>query len=446
MSPILSEMDNYNINKGGVLLEPFVHQVGGHTCVLRFNDATICKPLIKREHQVYESLPLDIAGFVPQYKGIVSVSFEEDEEGKTSLIAYPQTEGEEAAGGRYERKYSLECGQPKRKQPRWDNNNCNGGGAVPSPSGNSEQQPHTDAGKQKSSSVEKRRQEKSCEVGVKSEVAYYKRDSSSENLPAETRGNPWSMECHQQQLQRMKDNSKHKNQYTLEGFLLLENLVSAYKWPCILDLKMGTRQHGDDASEEKQARQTHKCQQSTSAVLGVRVCGMQVYRVDAAQHMFMNKYIGRKLSVNGFKETLTQFFHNGQRLRKDLLEPVLRKLSELRVALERQDSYRFYSSSLLIIYEGQECWTSNSEANDSAGEEPGCDGAGVDEAVKVDVRMIDFAHTTCQQFTDDSVAYEGPDSDYIFGLRNLIHILKQIKHEHENVGPSSSVHEEESGD
>uniref|UniRef100_A0AAZ1XD62 Kinase n=1 Tax=Oreochromis aureus TaxID=47969 RepID=A0AAZ1XD62_OREAU len=57
------------LRAGGVPLEPFIHQVGGHTSMMRYDDHTVCKPLISREQRFYESLPPEMKEFTPEYKG-----------------------------------------------------------------------------------------------------------------------------------------------------------------------------------------------------------------------------------------------------------------------------------------------------------------------------------------------------------------------------------------
>lgn len=182
--------------------------------------------------------------------------------------------------------------------------------------------------------------------------------------------------------------------------------------------------------------------------------------------MFMNKYHGRKLTLAGFKEALYQFFHDGRCLRHELLSPVLRRLREMRAALEACESYRFYSSSLLILYDGDPPRTptrprhkggeegdedepsdedeedegafgfSHSSTSAAAGVAGGSSksgggrpshGAGEASSTEVDVRMIDFAHTTCRHYGEDSVVHEGQDSGFIFGLQNLITIISELE-------------------
>ncbi|XP_014023805.2 inositol hexakisphosphate kinase 1 isoform X1 [Salmo salar] len=320
---------------GGVPLEPFVHQVGGHTSMMRYDDHTVCKPLISREQRFYESLPPEMKEFTPEYKGMVLVCFEGDIDGYINLVAYPYVESEIL-----DHEDLPERDQPRRKHSRRSLHRSTS-------EIKEERLPH------ESDSTENLQELKSprLDLQIYSDIPFQMLDNNSGLGSEKISHNPWSLRCHRQQLSRMRSESKDRKLYK---FLLLENVVHHFSYPCILDLKMGTRQHGDDASEEKAARQMQKCEQSTSATLGVRVCGMQVYQMDTGHYLCRNKYYGRSLSIEGFRHALHQYLHNGASLRKDLFEPMLCKLRSLKAILERQTTYRFYSSSLLIIYEGKE--------------------------------------------------------------------------------------------
>ncbi|KRX81226.1 Inositol hexakisphosphate kinase 1, partial [Trichinella sp. T6] len=211
--------------------------------------------------------------------------------------------------------------------------------------------------------------------------------------------NPWAIQCQTSYLAKMRLLGQQKHR-----FLLLENLTYHYRCPCVLDLKMGTRHYGDDASENKRKRQTKKCLESTSSKLGVRMNGMQVLSQVTDTYTCYDKYYGRSLTVQGLIKVIERFFHNGVNFRTDLIERLIEKLNTIRQILLESNGYRFYSSSLLVIYEGH---------------------AFANQDSFIDVRIIDFGHSTSVCFENDP-PHHGPDKGYLRGVDNLIDILRRL--------------------
>lgn len=60
------------------------------------------------------------------------------------------------------------------------------------------------------------------------------------------------------------------------AYLLLENVTHTYRYPNILDLKIGTQMDRFDCSPEKKDKHLNLVQSSSTGSLGLRVAGMQV--------------------------------------------------------------------------------------------------------------------------------------------------------------------------
>merc|ERR550532_305608 len=147
-------------------------------------------------------------------------------------------------------------------------------------------------------------------------------------------------------------------------FLMMENLTNNFSKACIMDIKIGTRTWGPDASPEKIAQQDASYR-GTKIPFGFSVPGLSAYRGgDKEEVVVKDKEFGKMLTVENIGLVLELF---------------IEKLRRVEALFQTQTTYNFYASSLLFVYDAEGAKNSKNLGSEKLQE-------------FVNVKMIDFAH------------------------------------------------------
>ncbi|KRX91590.1 Inositol polyphosphate multikinase, partial [Trichinella pseudospiralis] len=199
---------------------------------------------------------------------------------------------------------------------------------------------------------------------------------------------------------------------SVHSFLVLDNLLKFYRQPCVMDVKIG-RQTWEPAATLQRVQYELK-KYPIIHKIGFRFLGMSVYRKLNNERITKDKEWGKTLYPEHFNDGIlgllyklyfqhfiivfSTFFHtdNVHATTVKRVEDMLIEVKAIEKWFERQQLFAFYSSSILLAYEGETSSTSII-------------------AKKPSVHMIDFTHV---YDTDKH------DENYIFGLKNFIFHLE----------------------
>lgn len=189
-------------------------------------------------------------------------------------------------------------------------------------------------------------------------------------------------------------------------FMMIENLTGGMKKPCIMDIKVGEKTYGPDASEKKKAS-ADSSYMGTKKPFGFSVLGMSVYQgKNKEEFLVKSKDYGKALNKDSINDFVKEYFdkENATPITKLLMENIIMKLENIKELFSQQKRFHIFGSSILFVYDAEALVSDELSEDDVRN-------ANV-------VKMIDFAHV--------HPANGEIDENYYFGLVNLINIFKEF--------------------
>lgn len=201
---------------------------------------------------------------------------------------------------------------------------------------------------------------------------------------------------------RPLDHHLPRTEDQLVNMIVLEDICHGMVHPCVLDMKMGTRQYGVGAPLTKRLSKSEKAKQSTSGSLGLRLSGFKRFDPKTGLYEAKGKRECFRFTPEKLEDALRSFLgHNAS-----LTDKFLTLTRQLCAAFASQTAFRFFTSSVLFVYDAMR----------------------PEETARI--RMVDFAYTYTKEEleeAEDEDAALPVDVSYQKGVESLICLLEHVK-------------------
>eukprot|EP00092_Neocalanus_flemingeri_P006501 GFUD01007008.1.p1 GENE.GFUD01007008.1~~GFUD01007008.1.p1 ORF type:complete len:302 (+),score=107.35 GFUD01007008.1:133-1038(+) len=191
-------------------------------------------------------------------------------------------------------------------------------------------------------------------------------------------------------------------------YLMMENLTKNFIKLCIMDVKIGAKTYGPDASEKKKAQQDASYA-GTKQPFGFSVPGMSVHVGEEKEKVIVKgKEFGRTLNVDNIHELLEMYLdiNNEPEVARELAKIFVEDLEKVLQLFQYQTTFHFFASSLLFVYDA-EAAKEFKETKDLT-----------ILRKTISLKMIDFAHVW--------KAEGKTDENYMKGVQSLIDLFKNV--------------------